>query len=145
MSPIGLSTRSPSRAICSRRAGRTRNVTSAPASASRPPKCPPMPPAPRTRIFTLISLPLGGGSGRGSLESVRQIVRRRIPLTERCEGEAAFDEFQDRRRIVLRVIDEALLRVRRHDDRGNARARAPAIAARRRHVVPSPAVLVVRD
>src|SRR5688572_20662861 len=41
----------PSRSSWARRAGRTRNVTSAPLSASRPPKYPPIAPAPKTRNF----------------------------------------------------------------------------------------------
>src|SRR6185369_13832506 len=49
----------PSRAICSRRFGRTRKVTSAAfASASRPPKYPPMPPAPRTGASRLLDAEL---------------------------------------------------------------------------------------
>src|SRR5207249_4672726 len=40
--------------ICARRFGRTMNVTSAPASTSRPPKYPPRPPAPSTSIFMIL-------------------------------------------------------------------------------------------
>ena len=48
-SPAGLVMASPVAASRSARAGRTRNVTSRPASSSRPPKYPPVAPAPTTR------------------------------------------------------------------------------------------------
>src|SRR5690242_7471414 len=69
MSPNGLSTTRPFRASCSARRGRTRKVTSAPASASRPPKYPPTPPAPRTRI--LMQPP----SGVHSVEEIGVVLR----------------------------------------------------------------------
>src|SRR6185312_13049157 len=47
--PDGLAIVSPASASRSARAGRTRNVTSRPASSSRPPKYPPVAPAPTTR------------------------------------------------------------------------------------------------
>src|SRR5215467_10893954 len=47
--PAGLAIVSPVAASRSARAGRTRNVTSRPASSSRPPKYPPVAPAPTTR------------------------------------------------------------------------------------------------
>ena len=48
--PSGLSILRPSRTSCSRRFGLTRKVTSTPALASRPPKYPPVAPAPRIKI-----------------------------------------------------------------------------------------------
>ena len=62
-----------------------------------------------------------------------------------CEVPALLDELQDGRRVVLGVVDEALLGERRDDDRRHARARAPLVDHRRRDVVPAAAVLVVGD
>src|SRR5581483_9628916 len=49
-SPTGLRMTKPALRSSSWRRSRTRNVTSAPASTSRPPKYPPIPPAPRIRM-----------------------------------------------------------------------------------------------
>src|SRR5262249_46887044 len=48
-------------------------------------------------------------------------------------------------RVVLGVVDESALGVRRDNDRRHARARPPTVAGRRRDVVPGAAVLVVGD
>src|ERR1700689_1131858 len=59
-SPRRLLITRPVSASWAARFGRTRKVTSRPASSNRPPKYPPMAPAPITRIFMAISL--GAGS-----------------------------------------------------------------------------------
>ncbi|MNQ56983.1 hypothetical protein D3C85_711230 [compost metagenome] len=55
------------------------------------------------------------------------------------------DGAQDRGRIVLRMVDQALFHVRRDEDGRHARARTPAVALRRRRVVIKAAVLIVGD
>ena len=57
-SPTALLITRPFSASCRARRSRTRNVTSAPDSTSRPPKYPPTPPAPMTRTFTMHSASL---------------------------------------------------------------------------------------
>src|SRR5579875_3252467 len=52
------------------------------------------------------------------------------------------DEARDRTGVVDRVLHVTLLRERRNHQRGNTRAGAPAVALRRRHVIPPAAVLV---
>ena len=62
-SPCGLRICSPFSRNCAARFGRTRNVTSRPASASRPPKYPPVAPTPTTRIRMDASLAGGDRNG----------------------------------------------------------------------------------
>src|SRR3954470_3467870 len=47
------------------------------------------------------------------LECGGQVARAGSHTGPRCEAEAARDQLQDRRRVVLRVVDVALLRERR--------------------------------
>src|SRR6185436_19819461 len=80
-------------------------------------------------------------------EGVAQVADVGAHSGQRLEAEAARDELEDRGRVVEGLVDVPLARERRDDDRGDARARPPAVAParplRRRHVVPEAAVLVV--
>src|SRR5690349_21115141 len=67
------------------------------------------------------------------IERRREIACRRTHAGKRLEPEATGDEFQDRRRVVHGVIDVAAARVGTDDERGDARAGAPAVAPRRWH------------
>jgi hypothetical protein len=58
---------------------------------------------------------------------------------------AARDEAQNRDRIVGRVVDEAVLGERRHDDGRNACIGAPAVTLQRGDVIPDATVLVIGD
>src|SRR5215207_8140384 len=69
-----------------------------------------------------------------------------------CEAVPVGDELQDRRRLVLGVVDVPLAGERRDDDGRNARTGTEEVGPvaggaplRRRDVVPQAAVLVVRD
>src|SRR4051794_6335118 len=76
-----------------------------------------------------------------------------VARAERCELPVMLDRGEDRRRVVLHVVDdEGLAQVRRDDERRDARAWAPlvmraglATLTRRGDVIPLPAELVVRD
>src|SRR5204862_6628991 len=57
-------------------------------------------------------------------ERAGERIRRRVARAERIEIPAELDEPQDRRRVVTRVIDVALLREGRHHDRWHAGTRA---------------------
>ena len=57
--------------------------------------------------------------------------------------ETARDEAQDRRRVHRGVVDEAAARIGRDDDGGDTRARSPAVALGRRHMVPQAAIFVI--
>src|SRR4051812_36765638 len=92
-----------------------------------------------TLTLTALAAP-GGGASVTELEGVRQIPCVRPHARQRLESEAQRDEFDDRRRVVRRVIDVPLSGERRHDDRRDTRARSPSVALRRRHVVPEAAV-----
>ena len=67
----------------------------------------------------------------------------RVAVAQRLEAEALLDQLQDRRGVVGRAIDRALLGERRDHDRWDPRAWTPAVDARRRDVIPGAAVLVV--
>src|SRR6185437_8150028 len=92
-----------------------------------------------------------GGRRRALRRSLRKIECRgeiahwRARAGQRLQTEAARDEFDDRRRVVLRVVDVTAPGERRTDQRRNARAGSPTIAGGRRNVVPEAAVLVVGD
>src|SRR5688572_4917439 len=78
-------------------------------------------------------------------EGVAEIVGGRVARAERLQIVALLDEFQDGARVVLRVVDEALLGEWRDDERRHARAGAPFVDLGRRHMIPGPAVLVIGD
>src|SRR6266511_6491977 len=61
------------------------------------------------------------------VERGRQIARARPHARQRLKSETQRDEFDDRRRIVVCVIDVASLGVGRNDDCGNTRTGPPAI------------------
>ena len=106
-----------------------------------------------------------GGSGRdlsrlGSRrlvllggEDVREAVHGCVTSRQRRKAVALLDRREDRRRVVLRVVDDLVpTQERRDDQRRDARPRAPLVMraggvslARRRDVIPLPAELVVRD
>src|SRR2546427_12655700 len=71
--------------------------------------------------------------------------RPAIALGQGLEPEAPLDEFQDRRVVVQAVRDHAALRVRRDDERRDARAEPEGVDHGRRDVVEPAAALVVRD
>src|SRR5215475_9247589 len=84
----------------------------------------------------------------GEDERRRQIADRRIRVArrERRQTKPALDEFENRDRLVLVIIDDSLADEWRNDDSGNSNTHAPAVRAHRRsHVVPTASVLVVRD
>src|SRR3546814_16711977 len=64
---------------------------------------------------------------------------------ELLQPEPPRDETRDRAGVVDRVIDLAVARVRRDDERRDARARPPAIALGRRDMIPPAAILVEGD
>src|SRR5215468_3413253 len=96
----------------------------------------------RTRGFVAESK---GGERDSEIEGSGQVAHVAPDTRQRFEIEPPGDQLQDRRRVVTRVIDEAVLREWRDDDRRNARPGSPAIAPGRWHVVPEAAVLVVGD
>src|SRR5438552_12029097 len=77
------------------------------------------------------------------VEGSGQIACARPHAGQRLESEAARDELDYRGRVVRRVIDVAAFCERRNDDRWDARAGTPAVAGRRRHMVPKASVFVV--
>src|SRR6266508_2031942 len=89
------------------------------------------------------------GSMRPEIERVGEVAHVGTHSRERLELESSGDELDDRRRVVGRLVHIAALGEGRNDDRGNARARSPAVAPARsrgrRHVIPVAAVLVVGD
>src|SRR3546814_2011709 len=64
---------------------------------------------------------------------------------ELLQPEPPRDETRDRAGVVDRVIDLAVARVRRDDERRDARTRPPAIALGRRDMIPPAAILVEGD
>src|SRR5207249_6181088 len=91
-------------------------------------------------------------SARSGTGTLRRKIERRGEVThlspharQRLETEATRDEFDDRRRIVGRMVDDAALGVRRNDDGRNTGCRTPSIASRRWDVIPEPAVFIVSD
>src|SRR5215470_12354693 len=84
-----------------------------------------------------------GGGLLGKIERRGEIAHLRAHAGQRLELESTRDELGDRCRIVGRVIDVAAVRIGRNDDRGDARSGSPAIARRRRHMIPPAAVFVV--
>src|SRR6266511_2040217 len=87
------------------------------------------------------------------LEHRGQILHRSIACAERLELVPVLERRNDRRRVVLDAVDdEVILEVRREDERGDSRSRAPDIVrsgyaalSGRRNVIPLAAELVVRD
>jgi hypothetical protein len=82
-------------------------------------------------------------STRRKIERIGEIAERRAAIRSQCgvahsqarqvwKVEPVGDEAQDRGRVVERVVDVAPLGKRRDDDRGDPRARAPAIGFWRR-------------
>src|SRR5450432_1071653 len=74
-----------------------------------------------------------------------QVADRRIGVARRewLKTEAFLDQFQDRYRLVLRMVDIARAHEGRDDDSRDARAVSPAIEHRRRDVIPASSVFVV--
>src|SRR5882672_10387624 len=100
-----------------------------------------MAPAPKMQIFNMtVSARL-----LRKIQRVGQVSHAGPRSGKGFEMETTSQQFDDRRRIVLRAVDVALLRIRRDDERGNARPRSPAIAPGRRDVIPESAVLVVSN
>ena len=104
--------------------------------------------------------PLRGGAAKPSIfvalvcvEDVREAVHRRVARAERREAVALLDRREHRGRVVLGVVDdERALEVRAEHERRDARPGAPLVVravvvalARRRHVIPLAAELVVGD
>src|SRR5919199_1856825 len=87
----------------------------------------------------------------GALEGPSSYLMKSPP--ERVQVIALLDRGEDRRRVVLRVVDDEVPAQERRDDEGrDARPRAPLVVravrvslAGRRNVIPLPAELVVRD
>src|SRR5574337_2124191 len=80
------------------------------------------------------------GSARLELQCGGEVARRRaaggdhrgvaqFQAGQLLQAEPAGDETQDRAGVVEGVVDEALFRVGRHDDRQIGRARSPAVAS----------------
>ena len=85
----------------------------------------------------------GRAAHRAGSSAARQVAHRRLAVggeravaqldaRQRREVPAPRDEAQDRAGVVRRLVDEALLRERRDDDRRHPRRRAPAVALRHR-------------
>ncbi len=73
------------------------------------------------------------------------ISRSSVARAERLQAKPCLDQLQNRRRVVLGVIDKALLGKRPDHKRRNARTWSPAVDFGRRDMIPQPAVLVVGD
>ena len=80
---------------------------------------------------------------RGEVEGVQKVVRRSVSARERGEGPSLLYKLENRDRLIAGAIDESFFRERRDDERGDARARAPAVDDRRGHMIPSSAVFVI--
>src|ERR1700693_896078 len=94
MSPLELLTTRPCSARRFCRCGRTRKLTSAPASARRPPKYPPIAPAPSTRIR------IAASASEGQLAREKGAQNRAITLpANHGMREAAPSAKQDQRQI----------------------------------------------
>src|SRR4051812_38504369 len=78
---------------------------------------------------------------RRKTERVAQIPELPPHARQRRQSKTPRQELQDRRRVVRRVIDKPALGERRNDDRRDPCSGSPAVALRRRHVIPEAAVL----
>src|ERR1700730_8481734 len=79
------------------------------------------------------------------VEGVQQVVRGNISTTQRRQVPAGFDELQDRRGLIGRVVDEVPFGIGRDNDGRDAKTWTPAIALRRWYVIPAPAGFAARD
>src|SRR5258708_24770718 len=105
-SPCGLTICKPPSRSFAARPGLTRNVTSCPARASRPPKYPPVEPAPTTSKRILLSVYAEVCRSAGVRRSVSLQARcwRPISLSPRRSGSAAGDLLSWRRELRVELL-----------------------------------------
>ena len=81
----------------------------------------------------------------GKVERVQQVVGSGIAGSQGRKAPSRFDQFENRGRFVVRVIDKPPLCERRDDDGRHAQPGSPAVHLWWRYVVPTAARFVVRN
>src|SRR5436305_9667622 len=91
--------------------------------------------------------PTPGSALLAQIERVGEIARIRTYALQRFEVKPTRDEFEDRRRVVARLVDVTALGIRGDDQGRDARAWPEAVApprpVRRRDMIPKPTVFVI--